>query len=269
MKADTILKEIEQTEAIHFDKLYSCALQETANLKVPEKLLNRYRKAGPDAVEWKEYAMYLLGDINGKKILDYGCGTGIDSICLAKKGAFVTAFDVSQEGIKLTTIRAKENNVQDKVNTVVMSGNKLNFQSEEFDAIYGCSILHHLDLRTACNEIWRVLKKGGTAVFLEPVINSKGLNALKKITKKIVPCKRYIGAYDTEHEEPLNYEKIARIGEKFSHIHYREFFLFAKLETFFPNETFVRILQMIDYLLFKYLPFTRKFGTGVVIELRK
>lgn len=266
---DNLLTEIEKTEAAHFDKLYSIALQETANLKVPEKLLDRFSKAGYNAVEWKEYAFYLLGNLKGKKILDYGCGMGVDSICLAKRGAFVTAFDVSQEAIKLTELRAKENNVQDKLNTVVMSGNKLNFQPEEFDAIYGCSILHHLDLLAACNEIQRILKKGGKAVFLEPVINSKGLDTIKNVIKKILPSKNYIGTYDTEHEEPLNYEKIAIIGAKFKHVHYREFFLFAKLETFFPNETFVRILQTADYLLFKCLPFTRKYGTGVVIELTK
>lgn len=263
------LEEIERSEAAHFNGLYSKSSDEQRNLILPEELIKRYKNPSSRAVEWKEYAMYLLGDIKGKKILDYGCGGGEDSICLAKKGAFVTAFDVSQEAVKLTMLRAKENNVHDKVNTVVMSGNKLNFPSEEFDAIYGCSILHHLDLHTAPDEILRVLKEGGKAIFLEPVINSTGLNILKKIIKKTIPCKRYIGDYDTEHEEPLNYQKIAIIGEKFRHTHYREFFLFAKLQTFFPNETFIRLMQTIDYLLFKYLPFTRGYGTGAVIELIK
>jgi SAM-dependent methyltransferase len=41
------------------------------------------------------------------------------------------------------------------------------------DVVFGIAILHHLDLDLAAREVRRVLKKGGRAIFQEPVRNSK------------------------------------------------------------------------------------------------
>jgi ubiquinone/menaquinone biosynthesis C-methylase UbiE len=269
METKKSLAEIEKSEATHFDDLYSKSLGEKRNLVLPEELIEKYKNPSSKPIDWKEYAMYLLGDVKGKKVLEYGCGGGEDAICLAKMGAIVSAFDISQEGVNITRLRAKENNVEDRVDARVMSGNKLDYETEEFDVILGSWILHHMDLDVALGEVWRVLKTGGKAVFLEPVVNSKGLDSIKHITKKMLPCKNYIGVYDSEDEEPLSYEKIATLKKKFRHVYYKEFSFFTKLGVFFHQKTFTRIFLTMDYLLFKYLPFARKFGTGVLIELRK
>ena len=59
----------------------------------------------------------LLSDllsINGNPILDFGCGTGIDSIALAQLGFNVTGYDISKEMINTANMleaaiaRAKE-----------------------------------------------------------------------------------------------------------------------------------------------------------------
>jgi predicted RNA methylase len=36
-----------------------------------------------------EYAFYLAGDLQGKIVLDYGCGSGQDAVLLAAKGGRV------------------------------------------------------------------------------------------------------------------------------------------------------------------------------------
>jgi ubiquinone/menaquinone biosynthesis C-methylase UbiE len=261
------LAEIEKSEEVYFNRFFSKILGWKSNLVLSEKLIERYRNPGSKPIDLCEYAMYLLGDVEGKKVLDFGCGSGEDAVFLAKKGAIVSAFDISQEAVNLTRARAKENNVEDRIDLKVTNGHKLDYGSEEFDAVYGRSVLHHLDLDAASKEIRRVLKTGGNAVFIEPSINIKCLNTIKHIIKKTVPSKIYIP--NTEHEEPLNYEKIAIMGAEFKHTYHREFSLIAKLDILYPNRKFARILQTADYFLFEYLPFTRKFGIGVVIKLVK
>jgi len=44
----------------------------------------------------------------------------------------------------------------------------LPFADASFDVVYGCSILHHLDVGAALREVRRVLRPGGRLVFSEP-----------------------------------------------------------------------------------------------------
>ncbi|MGH7889240.1 MAG: methyltransferase [Thermodesulfobacteriota bacterium] len=56
-----------------------------------------------------------LNDLEGKRVLDMGCGTGIIGIFAALKGANVTAADKNPEAVKCTTENAKRNNVSSKL----------------------------------------------------------------------------------------------------------------------------------------------------------
>ena len=51
-----------------------------------------------------------------------------------------------------------------------MRGNAhvLPFADASFDVVYGCSILHHLEVGVALREVRRVLRPGGRLVFSEP-----------------------------------------------------------------------------------------------------
>ena len=44
---------------------------------------------------WVRPAFSKLGDLRGKRALDYGCGHGMAAVVLARRGAVVTAFDLS------------------------------------------------------------------------------------------------------------------------------------------------------------------------------
>lgn len=52
-----------------------------------------------------EYAFHLLGDVNGKTVLDLGCGTGINLIPLTKRGARTIGIDISPDLIRLAQKR--------------------------------------------------------------------------------------------------------------------------------------------------------------------
>src|SRR5207245_1662924 len=42
-----------------------------------------------------EYAYALLGDVSGKRVLDFGCGSGEKALLLARRGARVAGIDIS------------------------------------------------------------------------------------------------------------------------------------------------------------------------------
>ena len=92
----------------------------------------------------------LLGNVKGKKILDFGCGTGIYAKLLTKKGAIVKGFDISEEMLK---IAKKEN---PKLDLKIGSGYKIPF-NEKFDIILASLVVHYLkDWNKMLREIKRM-----------------------------------------------------------------------------------------------------------------
>lgn len=111
----------------------------------------------------------LLGNVKGKKILDFGCGTGIYAKLLTKKGARVKGFDISPEMIKI----AKEENPN--LDLKVGSGYDVPFK-EKFDIVLASLVVHYFkDWDKMLREVKRVLKKGGIFVFStnNPVYDSR------------------------------------------------------------------------------------------------
>ncbi|WP_233512240.1 class I SAM-dependent DNA methyltransferase [Micromonospora deserti] len=57
----------------------------------------------------------LAGDVNGRRILDAGCGSGPLSAALRERGAIVTGFDSSPAMVELAERRLGEDATGDKV----------------------------------------------------------------------------------------------------------------------------------------------------------
>lgn len=105
------------------------------------------------------------------------------------------------------------------VGLVQCAAEALPFADASFDAILGKGILHHLDLDAAVPEIWRVLRPGGKAVFLEPLVHNPILKSYRRLTPRLrSPTERALSAEDME-----------RIGQYFFTWAHREFCLLAVL----------------------------------------
>lgn len=143
---------------------------------------------------WIRPAMERLGPLAGRRILDFGCGHGMAAIVLARRGARVTAFDLSGGYLRELAQRATANAVA--IGIVQADGERLPFADGSFDGVWGNAILHHLDLFRAAREIRRVLKPGGVAVFCEPW----GDNVLLEWARRYLP---YPGKGRTRDERPL------------------------------------------------------------------
>jgi len=213
-----------------------------------------------------DFAFKLLGGLKGKKVIDFGCGDGQNSIRLAKEGAIVFAFDISEEAVKATQRLALENDLKEKIMVERMAAETLNYDSNSMDLIFGTGILHHTDLNLAKKEIHRVLKEGGRAIFLEPLDHNPFINFFRFLT----PQKR------TPTEKPLSFRDIKNLREDFSQVNHREFYLFSLLAILFIPlrskklfETILKKLIVVDNFLCHYFPFLKKYCWITVIELIK
>jgi 2-polyprenyl-3-methyl-5-hydroxy-6-metoxy-1,4-benzoquinol methylase len=100
-----------------------------------------------------------------KKILEIGCGIGVDSIQLAKRGYAVTAVDLTENALTV----ARQFAAHRGVNIDFRLGNAegLDFPDQSFDAVYSFGVLHHTpDIERSVAEVHRVLRPGGTAYVM-------------------------------------------------------------------------------------------------------
>jgi SAM-dependent methyltransferase len=212
-----------------------------------------------DHETWIRPAFEQLGDLDGKRILDYGCGHGMASIVFARRGGIVTGFDLSEEYIKEAAQRAKANRVE--VDFQLADAESLPFEKESFHIVWGCAILHHLDLLQAGRELFRVMKPNGIAVFCEPW----GENPLLNLARKRLP---YPGKDRTVDEHPLRNEDLQPLREIFPSVQVRGFQLLAMLRRFFRREGRMGgFLDRWDSRLLKRFPQLEKWCRYVVITL--
>jgi 2-polyprenyl-3-methyl-5-hydroxy-6-metoxy-1,4-benzoquinol methylase len=159
-----------------------------------------------DHAPWIRPALARLGDVGGKHVLDLGCGHGMAGVILARRGASVTALDLSLGYVREAHQRAQANGV--RIQFVQAAGERLPFADETFDRIWGSAILHHLEPRRAAGELRRVLRPGGMAVFCEPW----GENPLLRWARAQL---RYPEKGRTPDETPLRASDIAVFKEHF------------------------------------------------------
>jgi 2-polyprenyl-3-methyl-5-hydroxy-6-metoxy-1,4-benzoquinol methylase len=107
----------------------------------------------------------ILGNIDGKRVLDAGCGNGYLCRLLSKRGARVVGVDVSERAIELAKVAESEE--PRGVEYYVRSLSDLSiFKKNTFDFVVSNIVLCDLqNLKHAISELHRVLKIDGKLVF--------------------------------------------------------------------------------------------------------
>lgn len=104
----------------------------------------------------------LLPDLDGKRILDAGCGDGLYSHWLAEQGGDVVGIDVSEEMIEVAQDRYGDEITFECGDLT----DEIPAEADSFDLIVCQHVLSHLpDLADPFAEFARVLRPNGTLVF--------------------------------------------------------------------------------------------------------
>lgn len=114
-----------------------------------------------------------IKNISGLKMLDAGSGPGLNSIYLAKLGAKVSLLDIAPEALDIAKQYFDEMNL--KADYVVGSIFSMPFADESFDVVWNTGVLEHFEpelRKKAFSEMFRVLKKGGKILTLNPYLHA-------------------------------------------------------------------------------------------------
>ena len=213
------------------------------------------------------YFYDVIGDVNGLKVLDFGCGDGWYSCQMAQRGAEVVGIDISEELIRKANQQMKKRNLKNNLNFQVMAGEDLQFFPENFDLVVGSAILHHTDIDLAIKSIHRVLKKRGRCVFIEPM----NQNFLLKVWRFLTPWRR------SPVEKALLWRDINLINSFFPKTEIKFFHLFAMITSglmiFQPNLKIVEVthkkLTNFDNCILNRWPVLGRYCAVVVLNMKK
>jgi len=102
----------------------------------------------------------LPAGMNGKKVLEVGCGLGSHSEQISKSGASLTAIDLSNTSVEATKRRFNIKSLNGKI--LKADAENLPFEDNAFDIVWSWGVIHHTPNTEKCaEEIERVLKPNG------------------------------------------------------------------------------------------------------------
>ena len=104
----------------------------------------------------------LKDNLNGKLVLEAGCGAGRFTEVLLKKGAVLVSSDLSSA----VEVNAENFPVSDKHLVIQADINNMPFADESFDVVICLGVIQHTpDTEKTIEDLYKLVKKGGTLVI--------------------------------------------------------------------------------------------------------
>jgi SAM-dependent methyltransferase len=206
-----------------------------------------------------EYAFHLLGDVRGKTVLDLGCGSGENVVPLLARGARVLGIDISPELIAIAERRLHDAGLEAAV--CVGSAYDTGLPDKSIDLIFCTALIHHLDIKLARDEMWRILRPGGLVILKEPIRFSTKYARIRSL----LPAKEDI----SEFEHPLTREELDTMVQPFTVEGTRYFRLpFVPLISEMLRFESKAASKASDWIL-RHLPSLDDYATTIVARLKK
>ena len=141
------------------------------NIKVWNALAKEYDNQYHAVMDWRlGYFVVetMMREIRGKKILDYGCGSGKFSRRMRDLGALVTAVDVSENAIERAKQRDKTNIYYRVIENDDLSFMNNNSLDEAVATFVFCTMQQDDQVRNITSQIYEKLNPEGYITILEP-----------------------------------------------------------------------------------------------------
>ncbi len=140
--------------------------------------LNHFLSAGID-IKWRKMAVRDIGIKRGDMVLDLACGTGDLGLVALRRapGCTIVGIDLALKMLRIATEKTTRKGFGTS-NYSFLSGDilRLPFKKCVFDkAMIAFGIRNVMDTKKAFDEIYRVLKPGGSVAVLEFSLPSEGV----------------------------------------------------------------------------------------------
>jgi SAM-dependent methyltransferase len=205
------------------------------------------------------YRSLLAPVPTGARVLELGCGLQSEMWGLLERGVEVTAVDISTVAIEESEEHYRQLGLSGGA-FLEMNAEHLDFGDDEFDAVAGSGILHHLDVERGVAEAARVLKPGGRLILAEPM----GHNPVVNFYRRFTPDQR------TPDEHPLVMDDFATMARYFDTVNLH-FFHFLSIGALALSKTkafdrAIDVLERADDKVFARVPWSRRMAWMVVVE---
>jgi len=120
--------------------------------------ISKFWSANPCAGGCKDFCFDFT---RGLRVLEIGCGAGVDAERFVEAGAIYTGIDLTEKAVDLTRKRCPNRHI------VQMNAEYLDFPDSYFDLVYSWGVIHHaVNPQKIVDEIHRVLKPQGFFFFM-------------------------------------------------------------------------------------------------------
>lgn len=146
----------------------------------------------------------LSGLPKGARVVDLGCGSGVFTDVLQRRGYRCAGVDLSPKLIEIA--RGKYKDIEFSVGDI----ERLSFPGGSFDGVLLSGVLHHLPDPSRCAaEVFRILRPGGKFVAFDPNRRNPFMYLYRDRSSPV-----YSSVGVTENERPVLAEEIAATFRK-------------------------------------------------------
>jgi ubiquinone/menaquinone biosynthesis C-methylase UbiE len=197
--------------------------------------------------------------VEGAAVLELGCGAGDLSLELLRRGARLTAIDVSPGMVELARSRAERHGGT----FLAAAAEDTALPAESFDLAVGKWVLHHVDVPAAAAELRRVLRPGARALFFE----NQARNPLLRLARRRLWGAGGLHWVGTQDERPLTVADFETLERTFASVElsYPSFYFFEALSRALGHRVHGP-LSRLDGLVWSRLPRARPWSWHVLVS---
>lgn len=189
---------------------------------------NAMTSAAAEPAAFIEPFLHAVGPVAGLQVLECGQGTGEITVGLARRGACVTCFDVSQVACEQTEARAALLGLSERVTALHASHQEVidRLGTKRFAVICGRFFLHHIPAAEFVTLADRLLLPDGRCIFWE----NSARNPLLMFARTNIVGRFGIERHSDACEHPLTDSYLTELRSHFREVRSlfpREYFLFA------------------------------------------